>query len=55
VQELVNIEQFLQRKFNKIKTKILKGNWGKFLILLKSLSWVNFLVYWISNIFVFKI
>jgi hypothetical protein len=26
VQELVNIEQFLQRKFNKIKTKILKGN-----------------------------
>jgi hypothetical protein len=54
VQELLNIEQFCQRKFNKIKTKVLKGNWGKFLVLLKSLSWVNFLVYWISNILYLK-
>ncbi len=29
-QELLNIEQLCQRKFNKIN-KILKGNWGVFL------------------------
>jgi hypothetical protein len=43
VQELLNTEQFCQRKFNKIKTKMFEGNWGKLLVLLENPWWVGFL------------
>jgi hypothetical protein len=33
VQELLNIEQFIQRKFN--KTKKINGNWGTLLVFWK--------------------
>ncbi len=43
MEELLNIEQFCQRKFNKIKIKNAKENWGKLLIQLKNPWWVRFL------------
>ncbi len=33
VQEILNIEQYCQRKFYKIKTNFFKRNWGTFLML----------------------
>jgi hypothetical protein len=42
MQELLNIEQFYQRKFKKIKLNIL-GNWDKLLVLLESFDEWNLL------------
>ncbi len=36
MQELLNIKQFRERKFKKIKTMFFKGDWGKLLVLQES-------------------
>ncbi len=41
VQKLLNIKQFYDSKFNKIKT-IIQGNWDTLLVFFKSAQWLGF-------------